>query len=73
MSLLKNNGLTAFIGQRTAKHQAALLDAGVKRSESRGRWPWRGEVSRDAHHGEEYQRHDTAGENSRTLHEMSPL
>jgi len=28
---------------------------------------------RDAHHGEEYQRNDTAGENPRTPHDISPL
>lgn len=30
-------------------------------------------MRRDAHHSKEYQRNDTAGENPRTPHEISPL
>ena len=72
MSLFKNRGLTAFVRQRTAKHQAALFDTGMKAGMSYG-GPWRREMPWDAHHGEEYQRNDTAGENSRTPHGISPL
>ncbi len=72
MSLIKNSELTAIIGQRTAKDQAALFNAGVKGGRCHDRTR-RGQVSRDAYPGKNDQRNDTAGENSRTPHELSPL